>query len=472
MKTQLPSSSFVPLWIKDAVFYQIFPERFSNGDTSNDPPNVEQWGKSPKGNNFFGGDLQGIIDRLDYLKELGITAIYLNPIFSAESNHKYNTKDYRIIDPIFGTNELFDQFIKKCHEQNIRVVIDGVFNHVGTAFFAFQDVLQHGKDSKYVSWFNIYSFPVAMKPKPNYECWWGYASLPKLMVQNPEVKKYIFDVTEYWTTKGIDGWRLDVPNEIPHDFWKEWRNVVRAVNNECYIVGELWENASAWLRGDEFDATMNYRFRDACLKFFAEGSISAKQFDKELEGTRRLYRTETNYAMQNLLGSHDTERYLTLCNEDIWRMKLSYLFQMTYIGAPMIYYGDEIGMEGGKDPDCRRTMIWDKKKWNTELHEFVKNLIALRNSSEVLRRGDFLSLQNNKNNDLVIFKRELNNDSAVIVLNRSKKKINVEVSVGEKIQLMTEHFSGETIIPKKSSISTTVPAYSGKIFLTAIKEKQ
>ncbi len=469
MPTPLTS---IPDWINDAVFYQIFPERFANGDTTNDPPNIEQWGKRPKGNSYFGGDLQGIIDHFDHIKELGINTIYLNPIFSAESNHKYNAKDYRIIDPSFGTNELFDQFIKQCHEQNIRVVIDGVFNHVGTAFFAFQDVLLNGMSSKYASWFNIFSFPVVMKPKPNYECWWGYASLPKLMVQNPEVKKHIFEVTEYWTKKGIDGWRLDVPNEVSHEFWKEWRNVVRSVNKDCYIVGELWEDASKWLHGDEFDATMNYRFRSSCLKFFAEEKISVKEFDAELETTRNLYRAEVNYAMQNLLGSHDTERYLTMCDKDIAKIQLSYLFQMTYVGAPMIYYGDEIGMEGGKDPDCRRTMIWDKKKWNTKLFESLKNLIALRNSSEVLRRGDFSSIPDNNNEDLFIFKRQLNNDIAFVVINRSKKKRKIEIPLAVKLQSVTEHFSGETISLKKDLISTTVPAYSGKIFFATMKEKQ
>ncbi|MEW6062450.1 MAG: alpha-amylase family glycosyl hydrolase, partial [Bacteroidota bacterium] len=213
--------STVPSWVADAIFYQIFPERFANGDPTNDPPNCERWGGTPTSNNFFGGDLQGIINRLDYLSELGINALYLNPIFAADSNHKYNTKDYFSIDPSFGTNKTFEKLLHECHKRNIRVVIDGVFNHVGTAHVAFQDVKEHGRESKYVSWFNIYSFPVNEPRKPNYECWWGHGALPKLMVQNPEVKKYIFDVTTFWTTKGIDGWRLDVANEIPHEFWKE-----------------------------------------------------------------------------------------------------------------------------------------------------------------------------------------------------------------------------------------------------------
>jgi glycosidase len=228
-------------WIKDAVFYQIFPERFANGDVTNDPPQAEEWGRPPKGNNYFGGDIQGIIDNLEHLKRLGVNAIYLNPIFTATTNHKYNTSDYATIDSAFGTNQLFDTFVLRCHENGIKIVIDGVFNHVGTDHFAFKDVKEKGAESKYASWFNIYSFPVSAPNKPNYECWWGHGSLPKLMVQNPEVKKYIFDVAKYWIAK-VDGWRLDVPNELPHEFWKEFRVQMKEVNSNCYIVGELWED--------------------------------------------------------------------------------------------------------------------------------------------------------------------------------------------------------------------------------------
>ncbi|MFA6457748.1 MAG: glycoside hydrolase family 13 protein, partial [Bacteroidota bacterium] len=357
------SFSDPPDWVKDAVFYQIFPERFENGDPSNDPPNVLPWGGTPKGNSYFGGDLTGIVKRIPYLTNLGINTLYLNPIFEAQSTHKYNTKDYSRIDPSFGTNETFDTFTSILKSNSIRTVLDGVFNHVGIAHAAFADVVANGPSSKFASWFNIYSYPVHAPNKPNYECWWGYGALPKLMVSNPEVKKYLFDMIALWTGK-IDGWRLDVPNELPHEFWKEFRQLVRSLNTECYIVGELWDDASPWLQGDEFDATMNYRFRSACLEYFAHDTLSTSKFDHHLQVTRELYSHENNLAMQNLLGSHDTERFLTLCKGEVWRMKLAVLFQMTYLGAPMIYYGDEIGMEGGKDPDCRRCMIWDESHWN------------------------------------------------------------------------------------------------------------
>ena len=278
----------VPDWVKESVFYQIFPDRFENGDTANDPPQTEQWGKPPKGNNFFGGDIQGIINRLGHLKRLGVNAIYLNPIFAANSNHKYNTTDYSIIDPAFGTNELFDQFIMHCRANEMKVVIDGVFNHVGTEHFAFNDVKEKGKDSKYASWFNIYSFPVSSPKTPNYECWWGYGSLPKLMLQNPEVKEYIFSVTKHWSDR-VNGWRLDVPNEIPHEFWKEFRTIMKSRNSGCYIVGEIWDDASPWLQGDEFDGVMNYRFREACLDYFVRDKILTDEFDKRLETIRNSY---------------------------------------------------------------------------------------------------------------------------------------------------------------------------------------
>ncbi len=457
------SKSKVMDWVTDAVFYQIFPDRFENGDTKNDPPNVEQWGNVPKSNNFFGGDLQGIVNKLPYLKDLGINTMYLNPIFAASTNHKYNASDYLKIDSAFGTNELFKTFVQKCHRSNIRIVIDGVFNHVGTAHWAFADVKEKGVDSKYFSWFNIFSLPVSSPSKPNYECWWGYGSLPKLMAQNPEVKTYLFEVAKYWTELGIDGWRLDVPNEVPHNFWKEWCSLVKSINPDCYIVGELWEDASPWLRGDEFDATMNYKFRDACVKFFTQDKTTPSQFDADLARTRALYPAEANFAMQNLLGSHDTERYFTLCKKTLWRMKLSVFFQMTYVGAPMVYYGDEIGMEGGKDPDCRRTMIWDERKWNKELHLFYKQLIHLRNSSEVLRRGEFRIVQTDDEHETLIYERSLKNQSAYIILSKNKRTRNITLPLSATPKQMRDGVTKEQLSFTGDKVILQVKAHSGRL---------
>ncbi|MCX6136013.1 MAG: glycoside hydrolase family 13 protein, partial [Ignavibacteriales bacterium] len=363
---------FTPPWVADAIFYQIFPDRFSNGDRSNDPAGTEEWGAKPTPRNFFGGDLRGIIERLPYLKDLGITAIYLNPIFTAGSNHKYNAADYQSIDPSFGSNDIFKEFLRICHTESIRVVIDGVFNHTGTDHRAFKDVKARGAVSSYAGWYNIFSYPVQPPSKPNYECWWNYGSLPRLMVQNPDVRNHLFEITRYWTELGVDGWRLDVANEIPHAFWKDWRKLVKSINPDCYITGEIWTDASAWLQGDEFDAVMNYRFREACLDYFVRGTISGTAFVAALNHVRSTAPEESAFAMQNLLGSHDTERILTFCRDDVGTERLAVLMQMTYVGAPMVYYGDEIGMTGGKDPDCRRTMIWDESRWNTELRTYYK----------------------------------------------------------------------------------------------------
>ncbi|MFA5833384.1 MAG: glycoside hydrolase family 13 protein [Bacteroidota bacterium] len=459
----------VPDWVKDSIFYQIFPERFENGDLTNDPPHTEPWGKPPKGNNYFGGDLQGIINRLGHLKRLGVNAIYLNPLFAADSNHKYNTTDYSIIDPAFGTNALFDQFILLCRKNDIKVVIDGVFNHVGTEHFAFKGVKEKGKDSKYASWFNIYSYPVAAAKNPNYECWWGHGSLPKLMVQNPEVKQYLFGVIDYWTDR-VDGWRLDVPNEMPHEFWKEFRLRVKSRNSGCYITGEIWDDATPWLQGDEFDAVMNYRFRSACLDYYATDTIKTDEFDKQLETIRTAHHRFNTLAMMNLLGSHDTERYLTLCQSEFWRMKLSIILQMTYIGAPMVYYGDEIGMEGGKDPDCRRTMIWEEKKWDHELFALYQQLISIRKKSIALRRGHFKTLAADNHSRVFAFERRLNAHFAYVAINRRDKIMSVELTVNPQIHELHDEFTGGKYKPIDGNISIDIPPRSARIFLNTIEE--
>ena len=460
----------VPDWVKDTVFYQIFPERFANGDPSNDPPKSEPWGGVPKGNNYFGGDLQGIMDRLGHLKRLGVNAIYLNPIFAANSNHKYNTRDYSIIDPAFGTNQLFDQFVALCRVNDIRIVLDGVFNHVGVDHFAFRDVREKGKESPYASWFNIYSWPVNGPEDPNYECWWGYGSLPKLMMQNPAVKEHIFDVTKYWTDR-VNGWRLDVPNEVPHDFWKEFRRTMKSRNPACYIVGEIWDDATPWLQGDEFDAVMNYRFRQACIDYYATDTILTEEFDKRLTDLRNAHHRFHTLAMLNLIDSHDTERYLTLCQGEFWRMKLTVMLQMTYIGVPMVYYGDEIGMEGGKDPDCRRTMVWDEKKWDMELFQLYQKLIAIRRGSVALRRGSFRTLVADNHRRVFAFERRLNSHYAYVALNRRDKKMVADWPVPASLKHLTDELTGAVFTPVNGSVTVDIPGHTARIFTFTLDEE-
>lgn len=427
--------SFVPEWAKDAIFYQIFPDRFANGDLSNDPPNVVPWGSTPTAHNHFGGDLRGILDRLDYISLLGVNCLYLNPIFWSNSNHKYHARDYFKIDPQFGDEHIFRRLVDACHARGIRLLLDAVFNHTGVDFFAFEHVKRNGKQSQYVHWFNIYSFPVQGPSTPNYECWWNLGDLPKLMTHRPEVRQYLFEVTEYWMRFGIDGWRLDVPNEIPHPFWIEWRKLVKRLNPDAYIVGEIWDDGSPWLRGDQFDAVMNYRFRRSCIDFFAERRTTPSEFDRSLAHTRALYPDEVQFVLQNLLGSHDTERFLTVCKGNKDALMLAWLFQMTYIGAPLIYYGDEVGMAGGKDPDCRRTMIWDEEQQDRRLLTTMKSLISLRHRYEVLRRGSVRTVLVDDKRGLYGYLREQTDRHArlLVVLNNSAE--DQRIDIGEVAEL-------------------------------------
>jgi len=421
-----------PAWAKGRVFYQIFPERFRNGDPSNDPPGVEKWEAQPTSFNFFGGDLQGVIDGLGYMDTLGIEAIYFNPIFEATSSHKYNTEDYMKIDPHFGTLDTFRDLLERAHQRNICIILDGVFNHSGYEFWAFQDVVKNGRASKYVSWYTFYGFPVVKDPKPNYECWWGFGDLPKLNTNNPDVREYIFSVDDFWARQvGIDGWRLDVPNEVPHDFWREFRKVTKSISKDKYILGEIWDNGAQWLKGDEFDAVMNYRFRTALIDFFATGRTDPERFDEVLGVLRMDYPDAANDVMLNLIGSHDTERFLTLCGGDVKKMKLAILFQMTYPGSPCIYYGDEIGLTGGKDPDCRKTFKWDPAEQNKELLESYRKLVALRDSHPSLKYGDFFTLLADRNRNLFGFARDSGTELAVIVVNNDLSKQPVQIDLNK-----------------------------------------
>lgn len=379
-----------PAWVEDAVFYQIFPERFFNGDPTNDPASVSPWGGQPELYNFFGGDLKGINLKIPYLQELGVNALYLNPIFDAPSNHKYDTRDYFRVAPEFGDLRTYLQLVRRLHQADMRIVLDGVFNHTGDQFWAFRDVLLRQERSPYAKWFYCNEQPVRQNPKPNYECWWGIETLPKLNYSAPEVVRYIMHAVAFWTLTGIDGWRLDVPNEVTIDFWPYFRRLVKSLNPEAYIVGEIWEDAGPWLNNRLFDAVMNYRWRDLVLQFFAQEEINAAQFEAGLSNLRHQYSPEITANMFNLLGSHDTPRFLTLCGGRKDRMLLALLFQFTYPGAPVVYYGDEVGMTGGKDPDCRKTMIWDSSHWDREIFSAYKSLIRLRKENIALKRGEYI----------------------------------------------------------------------------------
>ena len=417
-----------PYWVQDAIFYQIFPDRFANGDLTNDPPNLQKWGSPPTTWGFQGGDLRGIIQHFDYLLDLGITAIYLNPIFAATSTHRYNTSDYYQIDPKLGTMADFHALLTTAHRNNVRVILDGVFNHVGRGFFAFVDVLENGENSPYKDWFYINSFPLdayGSSERENYQAWWNLKSLPKLNTTNNQVRKYIFDVARYWIDQGIDGWRLDVPNEIDDDdFWIEFRRVVRKANRDAYLLGEIWDINPRWANDKHFDGLMNYPIRDALLALFL-GQENALQFGERMKEMLKAYHFENLSAMYVPLDSHDTERFKTVVGGNADKLKLAFLFQMAFPGAPAIYYGDEIGLEGGKDPDSRRAFPWKEAEWNLEMRAWVKTLIALRKRIPCLRRGDFKQLL--AEDGLYAFARTLGEDKVVMVLNATSRLRKVEI---------------------------------------------
>ena len=378
-----------PNWTKDAVFYQIFPDRFCRSARYKAVGKFVDWDTLPTRENMFGGNLVGICEKLEYIASLGVNAIYLCPIFKSNSNHRYHTVDYFEIDPVLGTLKDFDKLIKNAHKLGLRVILDGVFNHCSRGFFQFNSLMELGKNSPYVDWFHVHGWPLhAYSGKPNYDCWWGYPALPKFNTDNPDVRDYLFSVGEYWMKRGIDGWRLDVPNEIDDDsFWQEFRRRIKAINPDAYIVGEIWDEPSRWLQGDQFDGVMNYQFRKAVLAYlFDEKPIDVAEFAKRLQDAF----PEGRFGVpMNLLGSHDTIRLASLPCSNLQRVKLALALLFFLPGAPCIYYGEEIGMLGGKDPDNRRSFPWDKfpEMQKAPIYDYLKSLIALRNKERVLRDG-------------------------------------------------------------------------------------
>ena len=383
-----------PDWVKQTVWYQIFPERFANGDQSNDPEGVKEWNPNevPDRQDFYGGDLQGVIDHLDHLQDLGINGIYFCPIFKANSNHKYDTEDYLHIDPSFGDKEIFKKLVDECHSRGIKVMLDAVFNHMGDTSPQWQDVLKNGKDSRYADWFQINEFPVSYTETEDFE----YADdatydtfaftphMPKLNTANVEVQDFLLNIAEYWIKEfDIDAWRLDVANEVDHNFWKRFRRRCDRVKKDFYILGEIWHSSQSWLQGDEFTAVMNYAYTDAIIGYFVHKNISLDKMVSVINSQLMKYRRQTNQMMFNILDSHDTPRILTLAQDDKDLVKQTMAFTYIQPGVPCLYYGDEYGVTGSMDPDCRRCMPWGIEDQDQDMYTFVKKLIRIRRDHDM-----------------------------------------------------------------------------------------
>jgi Glycosidases len=409
-----------PSWIRDRVWYQIFPERFRNGDPANDPEGTLPWGTPPTRDNMMGGDIQGIIDKLDYLKELGVNALYLNPVFAAKSNHKYDTLDYFKIDPQFGTLEDMKRLTERCRELGIRVVLDLVINHCGYDHPFFQDVVKNGERSVYRDWFYIREYPVTLSDT-KYDSVWYYRWMPKWKTSNPQVKQYVFDIVSFWQKEtGIDGWRIDVADEVELSFLRELNSHVKQINKDAFIIAEIWHDAKRLMMSGGTDSVMNYDLRSILIDFIVDRSITAEQFHARLVRYVNRYSEAELSQMFNLLGSHDTERILTRCGNRIELLHLLVALQYTLPGNPVIYYGDELGFQGDNDPGCRACMTWTADYKNHPLWTLLRQWNRLKTTEAALQHGH-VELRHIPELDVYAVKRMYGAEQAVLLLNFSQQ---------------------------------------------------
>ncbi len=490
-----------PDWVKHAVFYQIFPDRFAktNRPRAELPPAMqvplEPWDALPTVHGYKGGDLWGIAENLDYLVDLGVTAIYFTPLFQSASNHRYHTHDYYQIDPMLGGNDAFEFMLKAAHDRNLKVVLDGVFNHASRGFFFFNDLLENGAQSPWRDWFRIQGWPLsaydADKPM-NYVGWWNLPALPVFNHDNPQAREYLMQVAEYWLKKGIDGWRLDVPGEVKTPgFWQEFRDRIKAINPEAYIVGEIWDDAKDWLDGTQFDGVMNYLFTSPTLAFaggdrvvmsLVEGpgyypypAIDAHAYGNRIRHLLAHYPWEIQLTQLNLLSSHDIARALSVVGGDRASFELAVLLQMTFPGAPSIYYGDEVGLLGGLDPDCRRGFP-AAEAWDQGYLDLHKQLIALRRRYPALRTGHYEVLW--AEGMCYAFLRSLPEDTRMVIVNAGETAAQLTLP-GDKLTPSAQNptappelllgtgaavgLTGETMIRQAEQLEIQVPARSGMV---------
>ena len=408
----------VPEWAANKVVYQIFPSRYA----ASQPVDKELWYKAPiTFTDNLHGDIRGIIDHLDYIRDLGIDVIYLTPIFKSDSSHKYDTIDYYQIDPSFGTAEDLRELVQKAHQYGMKVVLDAVFNHTGRDFFAFKDILENKEKSKYLDWYFIDKFPLDTEPgqAPNFKCFGYYGGMPKLNLKNPEVEKYVTDVACYWLKEcDIDGWRMDVGDEISHYFWKHFRRAVKAVKKDALIIGEIWHYAGDFLEGDEWDTVMNYPFYLNLIDLLADEKIGVSRFIQNFGYMKGRLNKKCYPLMWNLIDSHDTARFLHLCNNK-QKQHLAAAFQLLMPGMPMIYYGDELAMPGANDPDCRRGMYWDEEYRDNEMLEWYKRLIQVRRTHACIVEGELAETITRDEDGTIVLIRKNTEETIALIFNCS-----------------------------------------------------
>ncbi len=408
----------VPEWAANKVVYQIFPSRYA----ASQPVDKELWYKAPiTFTDNLHGDIRGIIDHLDYIRDLGIDVIYMTPIFKSDSSHKYDTIDYYQIDPSFGTAEDLRELVQKAHQYGMKVVLDAVFNHTGRDFFAFKDILENKEKSKYLDWYFIDKFPLDTEPgqAPNFKCFGYYGGMPKLNLKNPEVEKYVTDVACYWLKEcDIDGWRMDVGDEISHYFWKHFRRAVKAVKKDALIIGEIWHYAGDFLEGDEWDTVMNYPFYLNLIDLLADEKIGVSRFIQNFGYMKGRLNKKCYPLMWNLIDSHDTARFLHLCNNK-QKQHLAAAFQLLMPGMPMIYYGDELAMPGANDPDCRRGMYWDEEYRDNEMLEWYKRLIQVRRTHACIVEGELAEIITRDEDGTIVLIRKNTEETVALIFNCS-----------------------------------------------------
>lgn len=475
-----------PSWVADAIFYQVFPDRFARSGQATRREGLQAWDAPPTFDGFKGGDLPGLAERLAWIRNLGCNALYLNPVFQSPANHRYHTHDYYRIDPLLGGDRAFDHLLAECRRQGMRVILDGVFNHVGRGFFQFNHVLEAGAESPYLDWFHIHGFPLRAYDQSNghaqYESWWGMPALPKLNTGNPEVREYLMRVGEHWIERGIDGWRLDVPQEIGTEgFWEEFRERIRTINPDAYLVGEIWDDAGWWtVGGERFDGTMNYLLTGYTVSFasgdridpavaerlsYRTAPLDAAGYAHAVQGFIDAYPAHVLEAHLNLLGSHDTARILSVMGNDPAPVRLAALLMFTFPGAPCIYYGDEIGMAGGPDPGCRAGFPWDNREgWNHELLETFSSLAGLRRRSAALRRGGYWIVYAPAGGHLYAFVRERGDERLLVAVNSGNREAQATLDFPPAGRTPQQLWGAGRAEARNAAIRIRLPACQGAVW--------